>query len=428
MADRGRKKALIIGIDGVPFPLLEAKLEGGVMPSLGEILQSGYSLHRMKASLPDISSVSWTSFMTGVNPGEHAVFGFTHLAPRSYRLTFPNALTIKAQPFWQTLHRKGRIGRSVILNIPNTYPALPLAGLLVAGFVAPDFNRAVYPPSFIPYLKNMKYVIDVDMEKATVDKNGFLADLNASLLSRALVGQEFLKKNEWDTFLFCITETDRLHHFFFGEKDSDLFDRFYSDVDRIIGTLYRDARERFGDDLFFMLLSDHGFTALEEEVNINAYLQEQGFLVLDRTKEFYEKIATGTTAFAMDPGRIYLHDERYPLGTVRPEEKESLVRALMGSLEGLTHKNGRPVIREIFRKEAIYSGPFTESGPDLVCIPHDGFDLKGNMRRDDVFSTGHFSGMHTRNDAVLVIPGSVETGADLTIEAPAHFIMDYFSH
>lgn len=423
-----QKKVLIIGIDGVPFALLRSKLKNGTMPALGNILDSGYRLHQMKASLPDISSVSWTSFITGVNPGEHGVFGFTHLAPKSYRLTFPNALTMRALPFWQSLHRKGKVKRSIILNVPSTYPAIPLAGLLVSGFVAPDFNRAVYPPSFIPFLKSMKYVIDVDMEKATTDEMAFRNDLGESLTTRGNVGRELVTRDEWDIFLFCITETDRLHHFFFDERDTELFDSFYSHVDTIIGDLYHRARDRWGDDLFFMLLSDHGFTSLKKEVNLNAFLQESGFLSIDKTKEFYEKIGEGTTAFAMDPGRIYFHDGRYPLGKVQPAEIEALTSHVKDSLMGLCDENGNKVIRDIFENSSIYTGPFAESGPDLVCIPCDGFDLKGNMRRDEVFSAGLFTGMHTRNDAVLVVPDSVEPGPDFTIEEPARFITEYFSH
>ena len=94
------KKALIIGIDGVPHSLLDTYIEGDVMPNLKRILNEGYKLHKMNASIPDISSVSWTSFNTGVNPGEHGIYGFTDLKPDSYSLYFPNSKDIKAPTFW----------------------------------------------------------------------------------------------------------------------------------------------------------------------------------------------------------------------------------------------------------------------------------------------------------------------------------------
>ncbi len=421
------KKAVVVGIDGVPCELLAEMAQKGLMPGVKEILDSGYSLKRMKASLPDISSVSWTSFMTGVNPGEHGIFGFTHLRPESYRLAFPNSQSIKAPAFWQTLAREGKIRRSVVLNIPNTYPALPLAGLLVSGFVAIDFTRAVYPPSYVPLLKSMNYIIDVELEKATRDLDGFYGDLLGSLSVREKSGIYLFEKEEWDLFVLCITETDRLHHFFYDHRDGPLFERFYAKVDSMITALFKAAQKKLGDDFLFMILSDHGFGELREEINLNAYLRETGFLTLDPAKEFYEKIARGTTAFAMDPGRIYIHRAgRYPLGRVLPGEERVIVEKLKKTLYALTDRGGKQVIREIYERDSIYSGPCLENAPDLVCTAFDGFDLKGNMRKQEVFSSDLFRGMHTRDNAVLVVPGSAQTGSDLTIEDPAKIIKDYF--
>src|SRR4030042_7206843 len=97
------KKALILGIDGVPYSLLSTYINHGTMPNLKKILSQGLALHQMNASIPDISSVSWTSFNTGVNPGEHGIYGFTDLQPGSYSLYFPNSNDIKASAFWEIL-------------------------------------------------------------------------------------------------------------------------------------------------------------------------------------------------------------------------------------------------------------------------------------------------------------------------------------
>ncbi len=77
------KQALLIGIDGVPYSFLKTCIEKDVMPQLKRILTRGFTLHSMNASIPDVSSVSWTSFSTGVNPGEHGIYGFTELDPEN---------------------------------------------------------------------------------------------------------------------------------------------------------------------------------------------------------------------------------------------------------------------------------------------------------------------------------------------------------
>ena len=63
--------------------------------------------------------------------------------------------------------------------------------------------------------------------------------------------------------------------------------------------------------------------------------------------------------------------------------------------------DGRKVIKEAYMKEEIFSGDFTENGPDLYLLPNHGFDLKGAVNRENVFGTSHFKGMHTYDDAHL---------------------------
>ena len=60
------------------------------MPNLEKLKQDGI-LKRMTVSIPDNSAVSWSSIMTGENPGEHGIFGFTDLIPNTYTLRFPNS-------------------------------------------------------------------------------------------------------------------------------------------------------------------------------------------------------------------------------------------------------------------------------------------------------------------------------------------------
>jgi predicted AlkP superfamily phosphohydrolase/phosphomutase len=422
------KKALVIGIDGLPRELLIRLIEKGILEGVKTILNTGYLIHPMHASLPEISSVSWTSFMTGRNPAEHGIFGFTHLQPGSYQLHFTNSKDIKAPTFWQILSRTGKVKKALILNLPNTYPAFPINGLLVSGFVAIDFEKAVYPSSYIPFLKKLNYIIDVDAEKARKDKPALYQDILQSLSTRGNVSRRLFDQEPWDLFLLCITETDRLHHFFFDEKDTTTFEKVYKQIDRIIVDLYQTAKKKWGEEFLFIIVSDHGFSLLIKEVNLNAYLNQQGMLIFDLTKDYYERISPGTSAFAMDPGRIYIHyEKKFPRGTIRPDEGKQIKEKLKQILLDLRDANGEPVIRSIFEKEEIYQGPYLEDAPDLLCIPHSGYDLKGNVRKEEIFTVDIFKGMHTWDNAVLVSPAQIGIDSPINIEFPAKIIIDYYS-
>ena len=69
-------RVVVLGLDGVPYSLLIEYMSRGIMPQLSELCSSHGRLMPMRSTLPEISSVAWTSFITGKNPGQHGIFGF----------------------------------------------------------------------------------------------------------------------------------------------------------------------------------------------------------------------------------------------------------------------------------------------------------------------------------------------------------------
>lgn len=419
-----------------------------MMPNLKQILHQGFHLHQMNASIPDVSSVSWTSFATGVNPGEHGIYGFTDLQPHSYSIYFPNSRSRRAPTFWEILGKTSdktsslsqkyatkiqRPYRSIIFNLPHTYPAYPMNGVIVSGFVAIDLKKAVYPDSALAYLQSIHYQIDVEPEKVREDKASFLKDLFDCFEIRKKSISHFFQEEPWDLFLACITETDRLHHFFFDASEDlrspyhETFIRFYSELDQWIKNLYDTFIEASGGEGFFMVLSDHGFAPVKREVYINSFLQQEGFLRLRHEGDFYEKVDDPTKAFDLDPCRIYIHDKRrYPRGRVSGEERVDVLQDIEKALRRLKGENGEAVIDRICRGDEIYHGSLLSQGPDLVCLPRDGYDLKGSLGKKDIFGRTFFRGMHTWHDAFCILPATIKISGKPSIEEMAEYILDYF--
>jgi len=94
-----KKKTILIGLDGVSFTMLQNLITNDVMPNFKKLSEEGV-FKQLKASIPDNSAVSWSSIMTGENPGEHGIFGITDLIPNTYTFRFPNFLNLKSKPFW----------------------------------------------------------------------------------------------------------------------------------------------------------------------------------------------------------------------------------------------------------------------------------------------------------------------------------------
>lgn len=403
-----RPRVAVLGLDGTPYSLIKKLTSDGVMPSLAKVIEES-NFYQMDTAIPEISSVAWSTFMTGKNPGEHGIFGFTDLDAHSYRMRFPTFSDLKMPPLWKELEKSKK--RTVVINLPSTYPAQAINGVLVSGFVALRLEKASYPESIIPTLKEMNYRIDVDTMKARESKDFLLKDLEETLKVRKEAVDHFWQKEEWDLFVAVVTGTDRLQHFLMDaafDENHEYHQRFldyYALVDEVmIGGM----RDRFEKGMQFIILSDHGFTPIEKEVYLNRWIVENGYLKFSKDEpESIEDIAEGSRVFVMDPGRLYVNLKgKYPLGEVSgEEERTALCDEITEKLMALEH-NGKKVMKKVYRREELYSGPYAEQGPDLVAQSHYGFDLKGSVKSNEVFGTSFLSGMHTQDDAFLVLPSS----------------------
>ncbi len=395
------RKALIIGLDGVPYTLMKKFIADGTMPNAAALVKTG-TLRRMTTSLPEVSSVAWTTFMTGVNPGKHGIYGFMDLRPKTYDMFFPDFKCVKSATMWDHLGRIGK--RSIVMNVPSTYPARELNGILVSGFVAIDLKKATYPQSYVPVLEQMGYRLDVDANKARESMDLFAEDLRITLKKREEALLHFIGKEEWDLFIATISETDRLHHFLWAASDNPshpyhgFFIEIYKWIDKIIGELY----SLVGRETAVFMVSDHGFTHINKEVYLNKWLESEGYLRFDKNPpESQRDIADGTRAFNMDPARIYLNMRgKYPKGCVDSGDYNSLRDEIKDKLYSIK-VDGQNVVKEVLYKEEIFNGSEFEFAPDIVVLSNYGFDLKGALNKNAIFGRSIFTGMHTQDDALF---------------------------
>jgi len=400
------KRAVLIGLDGAPCSLMRRFIEDGAMPRLKEIVRGG-SLLQMDTSIPDISSVAWTSFMTGANPGRHGIYGFLDLQPNSYKIYFPNSRHIHGETLWQAVGRAGR--RSIVINVPSTYPAQPLNGILVSGFVAIDLTKATYPPDLVPKLRELDYRIDVDARKVQESHDALMEDILKTLERRVETLLYLFDKEPWDLFVGVITSTDRLQHFFWdaigdeNHKYHSAFRDYYRRVDSFIGQI----AERIRDETL-MIMSDHGFTGIKRQVYLNRWLVDNGFLKLRDNARSIEDIAKGSRAFALDPGRVYLNTRgRYPDGPVERADAEVLLEEIGKGLSEITAE-GKSIIQRVYRRDELFSGPCIGAAPDLCVQPVYGYDLKGAVNKTKLMDREVFTGMHTQDDATFFINATAD--------------------
>lgn len=420
------ERVAVIGLDGVGLPLVQDLIARGLMPNFARLAASG-TLAPMRSSIPTISSVSWTGFMTGRNPGKHGIYGFTDIKPGTFGMFFPNFGNVQASTLWDVAGQAGR--RSIVMNIPGTYPARPLQGLLVSGFVAVNLERAVYPAELLPRLTDAGYKIDVDYLNADQRPEAFFADLATTIEARRRVYERLLRDEAWDLFIGVITECDRLHHYFWsqyadpGSVHHDRFLDFYRRLDDVLGTLL--AAIPSGTPMF--VVADHGHTLIHREFYPNVWLREQGLLRLrTETPKGLPDVDPATKVFVLDPGRVYVHRQgRFPLGTVGAAEADELLARVRNGLLALhddtagAPAGGRPIPR-VYAADELYHGPHRDLAPDLVIHFNDGYDPKGAMARSELFGRSALTGMHTYGDSLFFVnrPGVPTDDLDIIDLAP----------
>jgi len=408
-------------MDGTPHSFLVRAMAEGVMPHLAALARKG-SFRRIRSVYPTVSSCAWASFMTGLDPGGHAIFGFIDRRPETWDLFIPTGRHMLAETLWEKLSRLGK--RVVVINVPGTYPPRPVNGVMIGCFLCTDLEKVSNDPKVVAYLKSIGYRIDVDAWEARRDPGSLLPEVEALLDKRAEAALHFMRSEPWDFFMVHFMSLDRMQHFLWRQaegKDPLWSSRFldvYRRADAHIGALI----DEVGDTAEVVLLSDHGFCSIRKEVQVNRWLEEQGYLVLrDRPdpKAGLRNVDPALTrAYSLIPGRVFLNLRgREGGGIVEPgEPAERLRREIAERLLDWRDEDGTRIVQAVLDREAIYHGPHAHRAADLVAHPTDGYDLKGKILADGVFGLSPLTGMHTYGDAFLLMRDSeAPEGEDLAI-------------
>ncbi len=163
-----RKKAIVIGLDGLEPAIVDDMLARGELPNLARIRESG-SYSRLKTTYPAQTPVAWSSFATGTNPGGHGIFDFISRDPVTYlpdaalsRFERPKSILAAPQvvnqrqgvPLWQPLSQAGVT--SVVLRCPCTFPPDELNGRMLAGVGVPDLRGSQNKGTFYTQDRNVQ--------------------------------------------------------------------------------------------------------------------------------------------------------------------------------------------------------------------------------------------------------------------------------
>lgn len=427
-------KVVVIGLDGATLDVIEPWAAAGYLPHLAGIMARGTTA-RLRSTTPPLTGPAWSSFMTGVNPGQHGLYDFVGFRPQSYVLTPQTAAQRAVPALWRLLSQAGR--RVSVINVPLTYPPEEVNGVLISGLMTPpEVADFVYPPDYLPNLRQA--VPDYRVQPPGIyfakGREAELAAAAQAMTTQHVAAALHLMHNTtWDFFMVVLMATDIVQHAAWHYMDATHRDHAPSPLRDAILDCYRQAdagvgqlAAAAGQDATLIIMSDHGFGPLEDYLYLNTWLWQQGWLRLKnnahtRFKQFLFEAGLSPLAVARAVNRLGLtgrltqevrrqrqvtrqrlqslflsfddvdwaHTQAYSVGnagaiwlnqqgrepqgcvTPGPAAEEKLTR-ITEALYAIRHpQTGRPVIGQVQRGAAVYQGARSQNAPDLVCLAAD---------------------------------------------------------
>lgn len=441
-------KALLIGLDGATFTILDPLIERGLMPRLADLRRRGIS-GPLRSFMPPLTPPGWTSLMTGRPPGEHGVFDFLQKdGPSSTYFRFASSDDVHVPTIWSLASDAGR--RVIALNFPMMFPPPEVRGSVVPGGWMPwrQLRLGCHPPDLfdrlraLPSFNPRELALDIRLEEKAVE--GCSDEEYAAWIALHIrrerhwcdVLEHLVATEPADLIGIVFDGVDKLQHLCWRFLDpavrpagpspwyreiADLCDAYFRQLDALIGA----AIDLAGPDTTVVVASDHGAGPTTEIFCVNTWLEREGFLAWaepdgvatdDQPELGFRQLArhvyqldwSRTVAYAATPSSQGIHIAAGGPGgepALDPARYRRIRRALADRLRALRHPaTGRAVVEEVRTREEVFAGPYESLAPDLSFTLADGA-VASILRTDAVFKRrSTLSGSH-RWDGIFVASG-----------------------
>jgi predicted AlkP superfamily phosphohydrolase/phosphomutase len=455
-------QTLVFGVDGATWDVLDPLLAEGRLPTLRGLIDDGVR-GDLASTTPPMTPPAWTTAATGVDPGDHGIYGFRMQDRETYDVSPVSFSDVGWPTLWESFDDAGRsVG---VVNYPVSHPPPAVDGFVVPGLPLSDEDLLAHPPSATDLLEDLDYRIGTERHPSD-GREAYLEEILSVATTRAEATLALCDQFDVDLCWAVFMAVDWAQHFLwdFEVGGQSAVAKVYEHLDSLLA----DLLAGLDDDPDVVVVSDHGFRELDGEAHLNELAARAGFVARDRTApsgpiaravdwalttgwragsrlpfglkrrlratvpdgvlsdaraaagvedvlDLSDDIDWGSTrAFAFGSmGRVYVNTVgRYGEGIVPEDEREGVLAAVTEWLEGIEDpETGDPVVETVRRGDQIYDGARTDGAPDLVAIPTDWrYMLYGDFANPPVHPPqDRFADHHPRG--VLVLAGDSFAGA-----------------
>ena len=339
---------LLISVDGMkPEAVIDAPSHGLKVPNLRALMVDGAYARGVRGVLPTLTYPSHTTLLTGASPAKHGIIDNTTFDPKLHnqRGWYWYAEDIKVPTLWDAaaaanlktanIYWPVSVGAKIAYNLPQIWRAgtdddLKLQGALSTPGLAQELAAELgqrYPGG---------------MEETVAEDE-----------IRARFAIRLLEKKHPEFFTVYLTGLDTEEHASgpFSAKSNQTLER----LDALVGSLRAAAEKAAPGRATVCVVSDHGFAAVEHDVNLYAAFREAGFFSVDKDNNVTDWKATlwpaGGSAAVM-------------LADPKDEQLRVRVKALLDKLAG-EPANG---IDRIWSQEEVRQGRGFPNASFLVSL------------------------------------------------------------
>lgn len=448
MSGGGNRDLFVLGLDGVPFDLLERWVAAGELPTFAQLFEEGVS-GSLRSTTPASTPLAWPSIVTGRWPDSHGSYWFRKLqSDYTHRMT--TSADVGCTKAWEILEP------ATVMNVPMTYPAEPVNGHLVTGMMTPSKGSGfTHPPTFAETIDEQvpEYRIGLDWQEYAGDDERLLEEINGLVSTRRRLLEYLLAETEFRLGFVVFTSPDRLQHLVW---DNSILLDHYRVLDAVLELVvsYVEANH-----MTLFVVSDHGFGPVERTVQPNRILEEAGFLVRrdsrgargildrlgiekDRIKTWLDAVGVAedavverlpqrlvetiasqvpgqnvmydvdhgaSKAFVHGKGSVYLNrTDRFDDGIVRPAEADRVRAELVELFESFTDPMTGEAVLEVFDGSELF--PADPHSPDVVLEGTDRYEVGTRLTDEPVVDAGEIVAGHRPEGILLAYGPEIDRG------------------
>ncbi len=268
---------LLISVDGMkPEAVLDAQRHGLKVPNLRAFLTDGAYARSVRGVLPTLTYPSHTTLLTGASPAKHGILDNTTFDPklRNQRGWYWYAEDIQVPTLWDAaaaahlvtanIYWPVSVGAKITYNLPQIWRAGTDDDL--------KLQRALSTPG-----------LEQELSAELGRYPGGMEETLAEDEVRARFAIRLLEQKHPEFFTVYLTGLDTEEHASgpFSIKSNQTLER----LDAVVGSLRAAAEKAAPGSATVCVVSDHGFAAVEHDVNLYAAFLQAGLFSVDKDKQ-----------------------------------------------------------------------------------------------------------------------------------------------